>query len=191
MPRQKTCKACGKRFAPDRPMQSVCSPACGIAFGRIRRMKAEAKEDRRRRQELKTIAQLRAEAQKEFNAYIRARDHGLPCISCGRRHEGQWHAGHFLTTAAHPELRYEPKNCHLQCQPCNTHLSGNIVEYRKGLIARYGPALVEWLEGPHEPKHYSRDDLVVEKLKWRKLARMLRDANEAVVVAREINFSLV
>lgn len=188
--RKKTCKACGLRYVPERPLQSACSVACAITLGRSTRQKAERKSDQKKREQLKTLSQLRAEAQKEFNAYIRARDHGKPCISCGRHHAGQLHAGHYLTTGAHPELRYEPKNCHLQCQPCNTHLSGNLVEYRKGLIVRYGQELVDWLEGPHEPKHYSRDDLVLEKLKWRKLARMLRDANEAVSVAREINFSL-
>lgn len=99
------------------------------------------------------------EAQAAVNAYVRERDRDLPCISCGRFHQGQWHAGHYLSRGAHPELALDERNLAKQCQPCNTHLSGNQLEYRKGLIARYGIDHVEWLEGPHEAKKYTIDDL--------------------------------
>jgi hypothetical protein len=99
------------------------------------------------------------EAQQAFNAWVRARDAKEPCISCGRHHQGQYHAGHYRTTKACPELRFEPDNCWKQCSPCNTHLSGNILEYRKKLIAKLGLERVEWLEGPHEPKRYRIEDL--------------------------------
>ena len=189
--RRKKCKACGEMFIPDRPMQKTCPKyECAVAVGRKISKQAERRADRATRQRLKNLSQLKAEAQTEFNRYIRLRDNGLPCISCGRHHAGQNHAGHFLTTAAHPELRYEPRNVHLQCAPCNNHLSGNLIEYRKGLVARYGQPLVDWLEGPHPAKHYTREDLEAEKLKWRKLARMLKDANDSVEAAREINFEL-
>ena len=42
-------------------------------------------------------------------------------------------------------------NVHKQCQPCNTHLHGNLVLYRVNLIQKIGLDRVEWLEGPHEP----------------------------------------
>ena len=91
------------------------------------------------------------EAQKAFNKYIRARDtaSGLPCVSCGRHHNGQYHAGHYRTTAAQSALRFNEINCHLQCMPCNAHKSGNITEYRIELIKRIGLELVEWLERDH------------------------------------------
>lgn len=99
------------------------------------------------------------QAQAAFNAYIRARDDALPCVSCGRHHSGQYHAGHYRTVGANPELRFEPDNCHKQCAPCNNHLSGNLVNYRMQLIERIGIERVEWLEGPHDAKKYSIDDL--------------------------------
>jgi hypothetical protein len=98
-------------------------------------------------------------AQQSFNFFIRKRDKDLPCISCGRYHQGQWHAGHYLTTGARPELRFEPLNCHKQCAPCNNHLSGNIALYRQGLILRIGKSELEWLEGPHPSRKYSIEDL--------------------------------
>lgn len=98
-------------------------------------------------------------AQQAFNAYIRMRDHGDNCISCGRDHGGQYHAGHYRSAGAHPELRFEEFNCHKQCAPCNNHLSGNIADYRINLIKKIGKDKVEWLEGPHQPKKYTCKDL--------------------------------
>ncbi|HGW8793647.1 TPA: recombination protein NinG, partial [Pseudomonas aeruginosa] len=31
-PRKKTCKACREVFTPERSLQSVCSPKCGLAL---------------------------------------------------------------------------------------------------------------------------------------------------------------
>ena len=104
------------------------------------------------------------EAQKAFNAYIRELDKLEPCISCQRHHEGQYHAGHYKTAGGFPELRFEPLNCHKQCSACNNYLSGNITEYRINLISKIGMKAVEWLEGPHEPKKYTCEDLLaIEK----------------------------
>jgi isocitrate dehydrogenase kinase/phosphatase len=38
-------------------------------------------------------------------------------------------------------------------------MSGNITEYRINLVKKIGVEQVEWLEGKHEAKHYSVDDL--------------------------------
>ena len=101
-------------------------------------------------EKLKSKAQWAKEAQAAFNAFIRERDADQPCISCGRFHDGQYHAGHYMSVGARPELRFEESNVHKQCAPCNTHLSGNAVLYRKGLIAKLNIGVVEWLEGPHD-----------------------------------------
>lgn len=182
----KTCKVCRIRFEPSRPMQSVCSAECALLVAMkktrqemLRKASAERQDTLKKRKAMRSMSELRKRAQRAFNAYIRERDLGEACISCGRHHEGQYHAGHYLTTAAHPELRYDPKNCHRQCAPCNNHLSGNLVEYRKGLIRRYGAELVEWLEGPHEPKHYSRADLIAEESKWQEECRVITRSRKA------------
>ena len=114
-------------------------------------------------------------AQAAFNAYIRARDENEPCISCQRHHQGQYHAGHYRTTGACPELRFEELNCHKQCSACNNHLSGNIVEYRINLIKKIGLDKVEWLEGKHEPKRYAAEDLLqIERHYKQKLKDLLK-----------------
>jgi hypothetical protein len=132
-----------------------------------------ASADRAKRESLKTRGDWGREAQAVFNKWVRLRDQGMPCISCGRHHMGQVHAGHYLSVGARPELRFEPLNVHLQCAPCNTYLSGNSILYRQSLIERIGLEKVEWLEGPHKWNGYSIDDLKAIKAKYSALAREL------------------
>lgn len=181
-PKQKKCKSkgCGVLFTPARPMQTVCSVMCAVLDARIKREQAETKKrqeqrrkDRATRDKLKTRADWLKEAQAAFNAYIRARDADQPCISCGRHHTGQWHAGHYLSRGARPELAMHPDNCHKQCAPCNTHLSGNLVLYRVNLINKIGLDRVEWLEGPHEPLKLAVTDIKSIRDHYRALARQL------------------
>jgi len=168
-PKPKTCKACRVKFTPSKPLQRVCSPACAISELEAKKAKA-ARVDRvetaKALAKLKTRATLIKEAQAAFNAYIRARDAHLPCVSCGRHHQGQWHAGHYLSTGARPELRFDPANVHKQCQPCNTHLSGNLVMYRAELIRRVGLAEVERLEGPATGDKLTRDQFIALKAQY-------------------------
>lgn len=156
-----TCKVCAKDFQPFQPLQQVCGLVCARRVPIIARntLKAEKKADRAKKAALKPRSKWMKEAQEAFNAWIRKRDEAEPCISCGRHHNGQWHAGHYLSTGARPELRFDPANVHKQCQPCNTHLHGNLALYRSALVRKIGPVGVDWLEGPHAVKKYTIDDL--------------------------------
>lgn len=164
-PRQ--CRVCKTMFQPVRCLQTVCSPECAIEQAKAKRTKAERVADiaarktiRMKLEHLKTKGDYAKEAQTVFNQYIRERDKNLPCISCGRHHQGQYHAGHLLSVGAHPELRFDERNVNKQCQPCNTHKHGNIIEYQKGLIKKIGIDEYNSLMGYHKPKHYSVDDLI-------------------------------
>jgi len=175
------CKVCEDYYMPSKSTQSVCSPECAVKLAATKREKAskvtqmaEKKADRAKREKLKSRADWAREAQTAFNAFIRARDHGQPCISCGRHHEGQNHAGHYRSVGAAPELRFIELNVHKQCAPCNTHKSGNIGAYRPRLIKKIGIEAVQWIEGPHQPKHYSIEDLKEIKAKYTEAARMLK-----------------
>ena len=179
----KTCRVCKQKFAPMQSFQTWCCVEHGVILAnkKLEKIKksAKAKEcqaDREKRDKLKSKAQWAGEAQAAFNAWVRARDAGQPCISCGRHHEGQYHAGHYLSRGARPEMAYEPLNVWLQCAPCNTYLSGNAVLFRKSLIEKIGIEKVEWLEGPHEPKRYTIDDLKAIKAEYTAKAKQLKVA---------------
>jgi len=164
----KKCKAkgCAKTFKPSSSLQTWCSPACGfaISLARLATAAGRAKIENTRKQRvlkerIKTRSDHMRDTQKSFNAYIRARDAGNGCISCGSTTAAAYHAGHYLTTKARPELRFEPINCHLQCSSCNMYLSGNLIMYRKRLIAKIGQESVDWLEGQHDLTRYTIDEL--------------------------------
>lgn len=174
MPRKRKCKSCREWFYPEPPEALVCSAECALAYHRLEQLKALERAHRAQKRALKTRQQWITEVQTVFNRYIRLRDALLPCVSCGRYHEGKWNAGHFRTTAAAPELRFNELNCHKQCEPCNSHLSGNITRYREELIRRIGQDQVEWLEGPHEPKKYTIEELIEIKKCYQEKLKELR-----------------
>ena len=171
--KQKTCKWCKQKFEPSRPTKICCSPDCEYDYGLKHAARAEhirGMEDRKvikiKLEAIKPKAKWAAEAQTAVNAYRREVFKGEPCISCGKHHTGQYHAGHFISRGSQPALRYEESNIWLQCQPCNVALSGNLLNYRKALIARIGIEKVEWLEGEHEPKKYTIPELQAIKANY-------------------------
>lgn len=172
------CKICKAKFEPRYFLQKAClNPACLAEWSKIDREQKADKKHKAKKKELKdNDRSYRAKmAQQAFNAYIRQRDSDLPCISCQRHHSGQYHAGHYRSVGAHPELRFEELNNHKQCAPCNNHLSGNIADYRINLINKIGEDKVNWLEGKHEPKKYTCEEFkAIEKHYKQKLKEMLK-----------------
>jgi len=180
------CKVCGDEYPPFNSIQKVCGPKCAIELVKQDNAKKLAKDKKikekldrhdlkRRKDALKSKSDWMKEAQAEFNKYVRLRDDGEPCISCGRHHNGQYHAGHYLSVGACPELRFHPFNNNKQCAPCNNHLSGNAVKYRKALIGKIGLAEVEWLEGPQTIQKLTVDDIKDIKQHYKQKAKELSD----------------
>lgn len=189
-PKPKKCKnpACGVSFPPQRLGQVVCSPKCGLAIKDVNQVKARKAIDQRERREiqvrkekLKSRGDHIREAQVLFNEFIRFRDAHLPCISCDSLpsdHDlitgSRWDAGHYRSVGACPELRFEPLNVHRQCVKCNRNLSGNAVEYRIRLVRRIGNEQVDFLEGPHQARKYTIDDLKAIKADYRAKIKQLK-----------------
>jgi hypothetical protein len=166
-------------------MQSTCSIPCALGLVAARKEKAKARfaaEEKRltaqARIRLKTRSELAQEAQTAVNAYVRLRDAALPCVSCLRHHQGQYHAGHYMSRGARPDLRFDLDNIHKQCAPCNEHLSGTIANYRIELVKRIGQAGVDRLEGPAKPDKLTRDELIELKARFRAMARELAKETE-------------
>ena len=179
------CPHCKRKMDAGQRIHPACiddyaqAQAAKSARASAKRATMAAKVDkaltRQKRESLKSKAQHAKDAQQAFNAFIRERDADQPCISCGRWHTGQYHAGHYLSVGAHPELRFEESNVHKQCAPCNTHLSGNAVLYRQGLIARLNIGVVEFLEGPHDPRRDTIESLQRIKAHYTTLTKQLRE----------------
>ena len=167
--KDKPCRACGDIFPQRKSTEVVCSVKCAIELSKKKtdhkKKLADKVEIEVLKLKVKTISDYTKEAQAVFNKWIRVRDINEPCISCGS-YMGQMHCGHYKTTKAHPELRFNELNCHKQCATCNNYLSGNIIKYRIELINRIGIEKVEWIEGPHSPVKYTIEDLKEIKKKY-------------------------
>jgi hypothetical protein len=176
-PRQCRVKlgGCGESFYPKRDKQIACSEECAEnmlpylnAKKAEERAKAERREDNAKRENLKRLKDLRAEAQEQFNRFIRLRDRlaGHGCICCGAPLD--WHstkpggavdAGHFIGRGAAIELAFDERNVNAQRKGCNRPGGTTRDSFRAGMVARWGLAVVEELEGPHELPQLRHDDL--------------------------------
>jgi hypothetical protein len=195
--RPKRCRVsgCGAIFTPTRSFQKWCSPDCAVVLARQaqeKQRKSLAQRERReikvRKERLKSVGDYTKEAQTEFNRFIRERDKDQPCICCGSYGSdedwltgGKWDAGHFLSRGAYPELRFDEDNCHKQLKTCNGGsgkyaAKGRTVAqgYRERLIQKIGQERVDRLEGPHEPKRYTVEDLKAIKAEYRAKTKELK-----------------
>ena len=172
-PKSRKCKnkACGERFVPARPLQAACCVGCAIVLSKDKaradmeaKAKAERKADKARKEAIKTRSDWIKEAQIAFNAYIRERDKGKPCICCGLLLAGgdvggKFDCGHYRSVGSAPHLRFDERNAHGQRKQCNRYGAGRAVDYRLGLVARIGLAAVQALESDHSSPRWNADDL--------------------------------
>lgn len=178
-PKTASCKICSGKYERQNMRHVVCSYECTVELLRQKeikaREKAERSDTRRRKEAMKTRGDYLKEAQQWCNRFIRLRDHDQPCISCGTMTAPEWAAGHYRTVAAAPELRFHPMNIHKQCNKnCNSAKSGNVVEYRIGLVRRIGDKNVAWIEGPHEAQHLTIDDIKEIKSYYQQQCKILK-----------------
>jgi hypothetical protein len=166
-------------------MQKVCGHLCAAGWAKAVAEKKAARANRAERKSLrealdkaKTRGTHLKELQAAFNAWIRARDAGQPCISCDRpaTWDGQWHASHYRSVGSTPELRFNEFNVHRSCSICNNFLSGNIGSYRPRLIAKIGLERVEWLEGNHPPQKLTLAEIQELKAHYRAKVRETKKA---------------
>lgn len=166
------CKNCKDKFEPKWFNWKFCDKDLCHNLGvkelvkkeREKKAKQERKETKKAKEALLTHRDYLKLFQTVFNTYIRTRDKDLPCISCGKNNEKQFHAGHYRSVGSCPELRFEELNVWRQCATCNTYLHGNLIEYRKELINRIGVDKVEWLEG-YQPSNKLLISEIKEKIK--------------------------
>jgi hypothetical protein len=169
--RPRKCKWCKESFTPERSGQKThkhCEEPFALKVaGKLgeQRRRAERAQDKARRWALETPKKLLPKAQKVVNRWCRLRDllAGRNCISCGATYRtafgGVFDAGHFRSVGSAPHMRFYTPQIRLQCVRCNRDLSGNTVEFRKGLVALKGAAEVERIEGMYWIQKWTVDYL--------------------------------
>jgi hypothetical protein len=132
------CKYCKSVFSPITTLQKNCfEPSCVAEWINETKQKEWKKRKAKLKIDLMTVQDYIKLAQTVFNKYIRLRDAGNVCISCQKK-PLKTNAGHFLNANNHWNVRFNELNVHLQCEHCNTYLSGNLINYRENLLKKIG-----------------------------------------------------
>ena len=154
------CKNCKEKFEPVKFLQKYClKDECIRVFVEKTKEKAWKEKKQKMQQELETVQDYIKMTQIIFNKYIRLRDKGQVCISCQKKPLKE-NAGHYFNANNHWNVRFNELNVHLQCEHCNTYLSGNLIEYRKGLINKIGEEQLTLLEAEgHKTRKFTKDEL--------------------------------
>ncbi|EMF0014116.1 recombination protein NinG [Salmonella enterica] len=193
LPRRK-CKVCREWFHPAYSNVVWCCPEHGAIYALELRtkekIKAEAKRIKEKHQADKAERQRHADrrravkplrhwiqiTQRAYNDWRREYllSQGYGCISCGTKTAPVWHAGHYRTTVAAPQLRFTDNNVWLQCPSCNVHKSGNIEAYRAELVELIGEAGVQELESDNERHRYTPEELAAIRADAREKLRALK-----------------
>jgi len=184
------CRNCGDRKPRESgiviPLGFLCGDKCRKEYGiknaaklaskqKDSRVKEKRKSDKARKAKLKTAGEYIKEAQASVNKYIRMRDYGKPCISCGNLPQqkigGTMDAGHYRSRGSASHLRFNLLNIHAQCVKCNRFNSGNAVDYRINLIDKIGIENVNKLETNNTPRKFSIEYLQRAKSIFNRRAR--------------------
>ena len=154
------CKNCKDKFEPIRFNHKFClKDECIKAFVEEVKVKQWKETKTRMKTDLKTTQDWLKEAQTIFNKFVRLRDTGLNCISCDKPPLKK-NAGHYFSSGGHSNVRFDEDNVHLQCEACNTYLSGNLLNYQIGIEKRIGAQRLMELQGKaHETKKWTKDEL--------------------------------
>lgn len=135
-----------------------CNEDCIVQYAMKNQQKGRKVIEKERKRQKRDFYENDIKTRREaavywFNRFIRLRDAGNGCISCGiNKPDIQYAAGHFVPAGSCSALRFDERNVHLQCNvKCNKHLSGNRSEYRRGLVQKLGQEVVDFLEGPQPP----------------------------------------
>jgi hypothetical protein len=157
MPR---CKNCKEKFEPVRFNAKYCmNEECVRVWVETEKQKQWKAKKTRLKKELMSLQDWLKLAQMTFNKWIRHRDKGMSCISCGNEPK-KANAGHFYSQGGHSNVRFHEDNVHLQCEHCNSYLSGNLLNYRIGIEKRIGTARLIVLEViAHETKKWTVQEL--------------------------------
>lgn len=162
------CRRCKVEFEPFHRNGIILSRFCTKCLVEKKREKDKKdwrEEKKQIKEKLKTHSEWLGDFQKVFNKYIRLRDKGQPCISCGNPLKKEFDAGHYFSVGAYPNLRFNEDNVHGQCVACNQHKHGNINEYALNLPQRIGKVRFDKLISEREESNKLTIPEIQDKIK--------------------------
>jgi len=118
-------------------MEPVCSFTCQYVYNTKHMKKSDLKKSKPiKKKKTEKISTLLKKFEEVFNRYIRLRDQGKPCISCGEYNELQ--AGHYFAVSGYKALRFDEDNVHGECARCNCFDESHLIGYGQNIINKIG-----------------------------------------------------
>ena len=154
------CRNCKEKFEPKTFLQKYCTnEECIRVFVEEAKSKAWKKTKSKMKTDLMTLQDYIKLAQITFNKYIRLRDKDELCVSCKQKPKKS-NAGHYYNANNHWNVRFNEDNVHLQCEHCNTFLSGNLINYRENLLKKIGEGKFQLLEAEaNKTRKFTKEEL--------------------------------
>ena len=98
------------------------------------------KKKRKKIKKLRKLKRITDEIWSYFSEWVRIRDK-FTCFTCDKV-EKPGQAGHRY----HGKLDFDPINVNCQCMGCNHYKSGNLGEYERRLVKKYGQDVADDLK---------------------------------------------
>jgi hypothetical protein len=125
------------------PLQSRCLKCQKTRL----RAKEQAKKERlkvKRQKHKERPAALKKKLDIVFSKYIRKRDEGKPCITCGKPWDSTAQCGHVFSRR-HLSTRWEERNANSQCCGCNMFEGGRQYEHALATDKKWGVGIASTL----------------------------------------------
>lgn len=126
-----------------------------------------------------TLQSCKARVATDFQKLVRMRaadEYGqVKCVTCDAIGVYRdFDAGHFVPRR-HSLTMFDFRNCHVQCRPCNHHLSGNLAKYREFMVLTYGEKVIAELEQlSREKRKWTKEELVAMRIGFKDELKMIR-----------------
>jgi hypothetical protein len=108
------------------------------SISNVQKPRIELEKAYKEHKEKKGIAGALLVTKTLVHAYVRKRDQGKPCISCGCQWNDKFQAGHYYPGGSFETLKFNLDNINGQCEQCNLFKSGNFENYTLNLPKRIG-----------------------------------------------------
>lgn len=106
----------------------------------------QIEEARQRKTDRTKLQYLKTNVQTWCHRFIKERDKGKPCVSCGQPWSDDHQAGHWKKASDYSTLKYWEFNIHNQCKGCNLMKDGNVQRYADRILKRISPEQKQEIE---------------------------------------------
>lgn len=173
------CKHCGNKFAPRfKTTERYCAKIdCQVAKGmeHVHKKREKLAKDREsvakaisEKQNTQALKYLKTNTVTMCHDFIKLRDKGKPCVSCGEPWHKDHQAGHWKSASKYANLKFDERNIQNQCIGCNIHKQGNIEQYSDRIAQRIGEdakAELEQLARDHMQNGFKWDALELRRIR--------------------------